>query len=156
MDKRIFSLETEYALMTEGRQPDASGNRLYDRLEAALRDVHEAVVCDPIGPRPSGRSAGLVEIKEGLFLDCGARLYYDTGHVEWACPECDNALDATVWDLAADQNWRTQPNWRRNDRPMRRPRKTFSSSRTTSITPAAPPTDATKTTPFGANCRLCR
>lgn len=101
--KRIYSLETEYALMREDQNGESTGE-IYEEMEAVLRSRHATAVCDTVGPRStSSRFSGLIELKEGMFLDTGARVYYDTGHVEWACPESDNAMDATVWDSAADR-----------------------------------------------------
>ena len=90
--------------MQEDQGGAGSPGSLYDRIEAVLCARHATVTCDTVGPRSgSSRVAGLVELKEGLFLDTGARVYYDTGHMEWACPESDSAVDATIWDLAADR-----------------------------------------------------
>jgi hypothetical protein len=85
-------------------QNSGSTGEIYEEMEAVLRARHATAVCDTVGPRnTSGRYSGLIELKEGMFLDTGARVYYDTGHVEWACPESDNAMDATVWDIAGDR-----------------------------------------------------
>ena len=102
MSKRIYSLETEYAMMQESPGGPVSTVQLYDQIETAVMARHRTIVCDPVGPcQSTPRAVGLVKLKEGFFIDTGARIYYDTGHVEWACPECDCASDATVWDLAA-------------------------------------------------------
>ncbi len=105
MTRRIYSLETEYALMIDGSNSTASLSQIYNLLEAQIHVQHQAAKCNTVG-RQTRQSPGaqLVEIKEGFFLDSGARLYYDTGHLEWSCPECDNPFDATVWSQAADRD----------------------------------------------------
>jgi hypothetical protein len=104
MPRRIFSLETEYGLALDSEQAPTSASVLYDPLEAVLRARHTTIPCSTVNHhRGERRTSGLVELKEGFFLQTGARIYYDSGHLEWACPECGSAWDAVVWDQAADR-----------------------------------------------------
>jgi hypothetical protein len=101
---RVFGLETEYALMSSGYKAQLSPGAIYDALEAFLHARHATAICRTVAQNSSNsRVSGLIELKEGFFLDTGARVYYDAGHMEWACPECDSAMTATIWDRAADR-----------------------------------------------------
>lgn len=106
MKRRVYSLETEYAISHKTSSPDSSqsltGDSLYKLLETELLHLPHAT-CDPA--RNNNRSLrcddSLVDVCEGYFLANGARLYFDTGHLEWAAPESDNPYRALVYDLAS-------------------------------------------------------
>lgn len=105
MERRVYSLETEYALAYE-TPPDSpkshiAPDRLYELLEAEILKQWPHAKCDPTG-RQSLSETSLVEICEGYFLANGARLYYDTGHLEWAAPETGDPYQAVVYDRASD------------------------------------------------------
>jgi hypothetical protein len=102
MAKRIYSLETEYALVHEKRGADTSATRstkeLYTLLEASLLAQMSHAVCDPTRSQARGGTDALIEICEGYFLANGARLYFDYSHLEWAAPETSDPYQAVVYD----------------------------------------------------------
>lgn len=102
MQKRVYSLETEYALVHDSSAAPLAGDRLYDLLETHLLASGFHAVCDPTRRFHHSPSASLVQIKEGYFLENGARFYMDTGHLEWAAPESQDPYQALVHDQAGD------------------------------------------------------
>jgi hypothetical protein len=104
MDSRAMGLETEYAQCMERRDRglrviDAA--HLFDRMERLLLAEHRSLTANSFGRVPRGGPD--VEIKEGRFLEVGARFYYDTGHLEWASPETMSAQTAALYDVAAER-----------------------------------------------------
>jgi Pup-ligase protein len=106
MDRRIYGVETEYAIAQEGaerRLSAADPGRLFDLLEAAVLERFSTLEGDSFGRDPDRAHGSGIEIKEGRFLESGARFYYDTGHVEWATPECPSARQAALYELAGER-----------------------------------------------------
>ncbi len=111
MIKRVYSLETEYALAYDepAAKPLATRAKaeLYARLEAELLSRGGYATCDPTRhqARQPARHHGAVDIQicEGYFLTNGARLYFDTGHLEWAAPEASDPYRALVYDRAGER-----------------------------------------------------
>lgn len=105
MVKRVYSLETEYALAhdTLAASPVARATEeLYELLEAELLAKQPHAACDPTGRQSQATGTSLVEICEGFFLANGARLYFDAGHLEWAAPEAGDPYQAVVYDRAGE------------------------------------------------------
>lgn len=93
-----MGLETEYALHHE---PDPGKKRLdpvklYDWVEKEVLDRFRFV-------RGFDVETGGFAIREGFFLENGARFYYDTGHPEWSSPETTDPLILAAADQAADR-----------------------------------------------------
>jgi hypothetical protein len=106
MERRIYGVETEYAMAQETvdrRLGAADPGRLFDLLEEALLARFATLEVDSFGRDPSRTQAGDIETKEGRFLESGARVYYDTGHVEWATPECLSARQTALYELAGER-----------------------------------------------------
>jgi hypothetical protein len=105
MDQRIYGVETEYGLSLEtqdrGLRPLDPG-MLFNHMEAALLDRFITLESDSFGRDPGSQGDG-IEIREGRFLESGARFYYDTGHLEWATPECRTARQAALYELAGER-----------------------------------------------------
>lgn len=108
MRRRIYGLETEYALGVETvdrRLRPIDPGMLFDHLETGVRRRYRTLEGDSFGRNPEtivcldGDGIG---IREGRFLESGARFYYDTGHVEWATPETTSAADAVYYGLAGE------------------------------------------------------
>ena len=79
--RRVFGLETEYALTTQGGQMDA---------EQRARSLFE-----PINRRYNSTN---------VFLPGGGRLYLDVGsHPEYATAECDRLEDLLIQERYGDQ-----------------------------------------------------
>jgi hypothetical protein len=105
--KRVYSLETEYALAYDGTGSSPSGTApskadLYEKLEAKLLAQGAYAICDPTRRQARRDDDTLVRVREGYFLPQGARLYYDTGHLEWAAPEASDPYQALVYDRAGE------------------------------------------------------
>lgn len=106
MERRIFGVETEYAMAQETadrRLGAADPGMLFDLLEAALLARFATLEVDSFGRDPGRPEGSGIETKEGCFLESGARVYYDTGHVEWATPECLSARQAALYELAGER-----------------------------------------------------
>jgi hypothetical protein len=105
MAQRIYSLETEYALVHEKLGVDTSATRstkeLYALLEASLLAQMPYAVCDPTRSQARDGTDALIEVCEGYFLVNGARLYYDHSHLEWAAPETSDPYQAVLYDQVA-------------------------------------------------------
>ena len=107
MIKRVYSLETEYALAFASSRAKALATEqakgdLYDRLEAHILGRGAYAMCDPTRHRSRRVDDDLVRVREGYFLGSGARLYYDAGHLEWAAPETSDPYQALVYDRAGE------------------------------------------------------
>ncbi|MBK8031248.1 MAG: proteasome accessory factor PafA2 family protein [Chloroflexi bacterium] len=112
MHKRVYSLETEYALTHHiaggaGTVQPFTTERLYAQLRdwlLAPTDLGQRpyAICDPTLVRGSTTRSSLVEVDEGFFIPSGARFYQDTGLFEWAAPESSSPKQALIYDLAAD------------------------------------------------------
>jgi len=83
--ERIFSLETEYAIVHRPRKDAQPAN-----VAAVIEAIRTAV------SRRFGSD-------DTLFLINGSKLYHDSGHAEWSLPECRTAREAAVYDRAADR-----------------------------------------------------
>src|SRR5689334_22737143 len=105
MEPRALGLETEYAQCLERRDHGlrvVDAGFLFDRMEALVVRDHRTLKADSFGRgRGHGHGANHVEIREGRFLEVGARFYFDTGHLEWAAPETTTAAQAALYDQAA-------------------------------------------------------
>ena len=107
MLRRVYSLETEYALAYQGplAKPLAtvqSKTELYELLEAELLAQGPCCVCDPTQRESYREGEPMIQIREGYFLANGARLYFDTGHLEWAAPETSDPYQALIYDRAGE------------------------------------------------------
>jgi hypothetical protein len=106
MQRRIYGVETEYAVSLEAADRGllaSDQGALFNALEQALLARFDTLEADSFGRLPgSGRADG-IEIREGRFLESGARFYYDAGHVEWATPECTTPRAAVVYELAGER-----------------------------------------------------
>ena len=105
MERRVYGLETEYALSFEAkdrrlRSPDPGA--LFNHLEEALLSHYLTLESDSFGRDPNARRDD-IEIREGRFLESGARFYYDTGHAEWATPETTTPQQAVLYELAGER-----------------------------------------------------
>lgn len=107
MNRRICSLETEYALasnlLSSGK---FQREQLADLLEEAVLEDHQWLPCNSSGRQrltaPDGSPR--VEVREGYFIENGSRFYYDAGHLEWSNPETGSPGEAVVYAHAADLN----------------------------------------------------
>jgi proteasome accessory factor A len=99
-------LETEYALVSNLlTQSSLSRENLADLIEETILSNHLWVRCNSFERRSSGRAGGgLVEIREGQFIENGSRVYYDAGHFEWANPETLDPHSAVLYEKAAECN----------------------------------------------------
>ncbi len=105
MFKRVYSLETEYALthkVSAGIGAVAARD-LYGLLSEALKSFGPWAECDPTTAREQASRQQIVRLDEGYFVGNGARFYQDSGLVEWAGPETSNPWAALLYDLAADR-----------------------------------------------------
>jgi len=105
MQQRIYGVETEYALSFETqdrRLRSQDVGALFNHLERALLERYRALKSDSFGRNPTAQNDG-INIREGYFLESGARFYYDTGHVEWATPEATTAQQAVLYELAGER-----------------------------------------------------
>ena len=104
MTKRVYSLETEYALVHDTtRSPTTSSKsaeELYALIEQDLLARLLSATCDPTRATTRQERSPIIEIREGYFLANGARIYLDTGHLEWASPETSDPYQALVYDRA--------------------------------------------------------
>jgi hypothetical protein len=106
VERRIYGVETEYGMAEETadrRLRTADPGMLFNSLEAALLDRFATLEVDSFGRDPGRTQSGEIATKEGHFLECGARVYYDTGHIEWATPECLSARQAALYELAGER-----------------------------------------------------
>lgn len=98
MKDRIYGLETEYALIhnSDNKERILDKGKIFNLLDDALTKRYKT---------QSGFSekSELIELKEGRFIENGARFYYDTGHAEWAAPECRSIKDAVIFDKAGER-----------------------------------------------------
>ena len=79
--RRVFGLETEYALTAQGGQMDA--------------EQRARVLFEPINRRYNSTN---------VFLPSGGRLYLDVGsHPEYATAECDRLEDLLIQERYGDQ-----------------------------------------------------
>lgn len=105
VNKRICSLETEYALIS-----DLLNDKKYSRdnlaalIEQSILSTYDWARCNSFGRRSSVRAGdGIVEIREGHFIQNGSRVYYDAGHFEWSNPETLDPYHALLYDKAAER-----------------------------------------------------
>ncbi len=100
----VYGMETEYALQFHAADPAQTIER------AELVRLLEDEVCRPRrtlvassgeAPRRATEDEA-VTIREGWFLDCGARFYFDGKPVEWATPEATSARESALYDLAGE------------------------------------------------------
>ena len=106
MEPRACGIETEYALSLERRDRSLGSvdpGLLFQRLEEELMARHRTLESDSFGRQDFGPGREGIEIREGRFLECGARFYYDTGHVEWATPETPTPREAALYELAGER-----------------------------------------------------
>lgn len=92
MEGALFGTEIEYACAGRLSPPEAAV-RVKDALFARRR--HGLV--EP-APREWGEVPG-----NGGFLFNGGRLYLDSGHLEYATPECRSLLDLVTYEQAGDR-----------------------------------------------------
>lgn len=105
MDKRICSLETEYALVSNFRVENSNPHDvLAEQIESAIRADFDWVKCNSFGRNAREAARSLVQIREGQFIQNGSRVYYDIGHFEWANPETIDPMDSLTYDKAAERN----------------------------------------------------
>jgi Pup-ligase protein len=105
MQRRVYGMETEYGLNLETRGqrlPRLDPGMLFTHLERTLLDRYASLEGDSFGRSPDAEQ-GPIQIREGRFLESGARFYYDTGHVEWATPEAATPRQAVLYDLAGER-----------------------------------------------------
>jgi hypothetical protein len=105
MEHRVYGVETEYGLSLETRgqhQLRLDPGMLFSHLERVLLERYATLEGDSFGRSP-GAERDQIQIREGRFLESGARFYYDTGHVEWATPEAASPLQAVLYDLAGER-----------------------------------------------------
>lgn len=106
MERRIYGIETEYGMAeetAERRLRASDPGKLFNALEAALLSRFASLEVDSFGRDPARTENGEIATKEGRFLECGARVYYDAGHVEWATAECLSARQAALYELAGER-----------------------------------------------------
>lgn len=104
MEPRIYGVETEYALAVETaerRLLACDPSKVFDALESRLLERYATLEADSFGRTPDAQRDGIA-IREGRFVENGARFYYDTGHLEWATPECAAARQAALYELAGE------------------------------------------------------
>ena len=105
VERRIYGIETEYGMALEDadrRLRASDPGTLFDLLEAALLERHASLDVDSFAhDRHRGENIDITT-KEGRFLENGARVYYDAGHLEWATPECLSARQAALYELAGE------------------------------------------------------
>jgi len=105
VEKRVCGLETEYALSFEARDSqlrNLDAGAIFGDIEAILPQTHLTLEADSFRRNPTGQHDAIA-IKEGWFVESGARCYYDAGHVEWATPETTSAQQAVLYELAGDR-----------------------------------------------------
>ena len=106
MRKRVYSLETEYALsfIEPTRLPVRDTSELYNLLEQFILARHDHARCDPTRSQGQSRPTSqiTIELIEGYFLSNGARLYWDNGHLEWSAPEASDPYQAVLYDRSAE------------------------------------------------------
>lgn len=98
MQDRIYGLETEYGLRHHSDNSDKFLNesQIFSLLEKAIETEYLTQTgFDDVSHN--------INFKEGKFIENGARFYYDTGHAEWATPECRSASDAVIHDKAGEK-----------------------------------------------------
>lgn len=105
MNKRICSLETEYALISNLlTNNQVSREDLAEMIESTILAAHPWVRCNSFGRRTqTERTRNLVQFREGQFIRNGARVYYDIEHLEWANPETTTPRSALLYEKAAEQ-----------------------------------------------------
>lgn len=106
MERRIYGIETEYAMADEAADRSlrvTDPGRLFHFLEAGVLQRFDTLEVDSFGRDPGRAQSSDIATKEGRFLESGARFYYDTGHVEWATPECLSARQAALYELAGER-----------------------------------------------------
>lgn len=105
MNKRICSLETEYALVSNFRTENSnSRDILAEKIEAAIREKFDWVKCNSLARNARDTARSLVQVREGQFIENGSRVYYDIGHFEWANPETIDPRDSLIYDKASEFN----------------------------------------------------
>jgi proteasome accessory factor A len=92
MDGALFGTETEYAC-AGSLSPAEAANRVKDGIFSGRKYG----LIEP-APREWGEVPG-----NGGFLFNGGRLYLDSGHLEYATPECRSLLDIVAAERAGDQ-----------------------------------------------------
>src|SRR5580693_9089249 len=105
MERRVYGVETEYGLSLETREhrlPQLDPGVLFSHLERALLAHYPTLESDSFGRNPLAER-DQIRFQEGRFLESGARLYYDTGHAEWATPEAASARQAVLYEMAGDR-----------------------------------------------------
>jgi hypothetical protein len=105
MERRVYGLETEYGINLETRGQRLSQldpGMLFAHLERVLLERYATLEGDSFGRNPEA-ARDPIQIREGRFLESGARFYYDTGHVEWATPEASSPEQAVLYDLAGER-----------------------------------------------------
>ncbi|HEX2184732.1 MAG TPA: proteasome accessory factor PafA2 family protein [Chloroflexota bacterium] len=94
MDEALFGTETEYACAgAAGQSPAEAAIRIKDGVFAGRRFG----LIEP-APREWGEVPG-----NGGFLFNGGRLYLDSGHLEYATPECRTLEDLVAAEQAGEQ-----------------------------------------------------
>lgn len=105
MERRVYGIETEYALGIEtqdGRIQPFDPGELFAYIETYILKHYPALKADSFGRNSADQRSG-IEIKEGFFIESGARVYYDTGHAEWSTPETSSARQAVLYDIAGER-----------------------------------------------------
>jgi hypothetical protein len=116
MHKRIFGLETEYAIFHYQKNPlnssVLSGSEIFEMInnlmdEKGIKRIYEEKFYPDHnsairGTREEGRRYSIK--KNRMFLSNGGRFYLDTGdHPEFATPECIDPKEALVYDKAGER-----------------------------------------------------
>jgi hypothetical protein len=103
---RICSLETEFGLVSNLIAHSLrTRDQVADLLEDAIMQQHRWVRCNSFGrAQRSERSRNMVKIREGEFIENGSRIYYDTGHFEWANPEAIEPYAVVLYEKATESN----------------------------------------------------
>lgn len=94
----ILGVETEYAIAP--RSPN-SGLAPFVPMPFCLIDPDQRL--ESLLRSLKSRHPHLVGKRPGIFLENGARVYFDRGHPEFATPEASDPLEAAVYVLAGAQ-----------------------------------------------------
>lgn len=116
MQKRIYGLETEYAILHYSssylNSSSLTGSEIFEMMnnlidEKGFKRIYEEKFYPDsrLGSPNFGEERRRYSMKKNrMFLANGARFYLDTGdHPEFATPECINAKEALIYDKAGER-----------------------------------------------------